>query len=206
MDTAELVLGVVGPAALGEQAQNGVHKLRDIPQAQGWDNQLHNELGVMLVLERRHKTRSHSLWGALKYDAITHYGGAVGNVYTYVNGGAEVRMGWRIPKDFGTSLIRPGGNVNGPGAGDQRLRGGLSVFGFGAVSGRYVVRNIFLDGNTFTDSHHVDKTPWVTDLVYGAGFTWSAYKLTFSRVQRSKEFKGQQKSHIFGSLTLSISF
>ncbi len=206
MDTGELVLGIVGPSALGEDAQNGVHDIRDIPEAEGWDNQLSDEIGLMLVVDRRWKTRQHNLGLGMQTDFISHYGGAIGNVYTYVNAGGEIRLGWNIPHDFGTSLIRPGGDVNGPAMGDPRLSGGISVYGFTALTGRYVMRNIFLDGNTFEDSHSVEKKPFVGDIIAGVGVTWDAYKLTFSHVTRSREFDGQKGSHQFGSVNLSISF
>ena len=41
----ELQLGVVGPAALGEQVQNNVHDALNIGRALGWDHQLGNEPG-----------------------------------------------------------------------------------------------------------------------------------------------------------------
>lgn len=206
MDTAELQVGVVGPWALGEKAQNEVHRLRDIPKARGWDHQLGNELGIVLVLEHRERIRRHSLAPGLAWDAIGHYGGALGNVYTYLNAGGEIRIGRGLPEDFGTALIRPGGDVNGPSYGDARLSGGLAIFGFAALSGRYVLRNIFLDGNTFSESHSVDKRSWVGDALLGMGLTCSRYKLTFSRVFRSREFEGQPHTHSFGSVNLSVSF
>lgn len=49
LDTFEIQLGVVGPAALAEKTQNFVHDLRGIDEARGWDNQLHNEPGVLLI-------------------------------------------------------------------------------------------------------------------------------------------------------------
>ena len=44
--SAELNLGMVGPAALGEEAQNGVHRMRGFAEAEGWDNQLSNEFAI----------------------------------------------------------------------------------------------------------------------------------------------------------------
>ncbi len=40
---------------------------------------------------------------------IPHFGVSVGNVASYINVGGEIRAGWRLPDDFGTSSIRPGG-------------------------------------------------------------------------------------------------
>ncbi|QXD24362.1 lipid A deacylase LpxR family protein [Opitutia bacterium ISCC 51] len=52
-DTFEVQLGMVGPAALGEEIQDIVHDFRGIPKANGWGNQIRNELGLNLVGERR---------------------------------------------------------------------------------------------------------------------------------------------------------
>lgn len=35
--------GIVGPPAMGEQAQNGFHDMIAVPRAQGWDHQLGTE-------------------------------------------------------------------------------------------------------------------------------------------------------------------
>ena len=208
LDSLEVQLGVVGPAALGEDAQNTVHDLRDIPEARGWDNQLSNELGVAFIYE--HKERlplpGPGRWGG---DFIPHYGGAIGNVFTYANIGAEVRWGWNPPVDFGTSLIRPGGDANAPvDSSDPRLSqdGRPGAYGFAAVSGRWVLRDIFLDGNTFSDSHSVDKKPLVGDLILGVGMTWRGFKISYAQVFRTEEFDGQPDNHNFGSLSVSWTY
>ena len=56
LNTVELDVGVVGPASMAQQSQNFIHDLRSLDRFAGWDNQLHNELGVQLVSER--KTRA----------------------------------------------------------------------------------------------------------------------------------------------------
>ena len=43
LEQIRLGLGWVGPGALGGEAQNFIHRNFQINQAQGWDNQLHNE-------------------------------------------------------------------------------------------------------------------------------------------------------------------
>ena len=35
-----------------------------------------------------------------------------GNVYTYANTGMQIRLGRNLPRDFGTFIIRPGGDYN----------------------------------------------------------------------------------------------
>ncbi len=209
LDTVEVQAGMIGPASLAEDAQKFVHKLRGFDAPKGWDNQLENEPGVALIYERRDRPWRSANASGLGYDFITHSGGAVGNVFTYLNAGAELRVGWNLPADFGTSLISPGGDTNAPTAlGDPRLSNAsaFGIHGFTAITGRFVLRDIFLDGNTFADSHSVDKHWLVGDFIAGASVTFWRAKLSYAQVFRSKEFEGQRRGHNFGSLTLSITF
>lgn len=209
LDTLELQIGVIGPAALAEKAQNTVHKYRDIAQAKGWDNQLHNELGIAFIYDHKERIILNGGVKKLGADIIIHYGGALGNVYTYINSGAEIRYGWNIPTDFGTSLIRPGGDSNPPSdSSDPRFsdKGGFSLYGFAAASGRIVARNIFLDGNSFRDSHNVDKQHLIGDAMLGIALVIGKTKITYAQVFKSKEFKNQKNEHHFGSLSFSYSY
>jgi hypothetical protein len=206
MDTVEINLGVVGPAALAHQTQDFVHDLRGIPRFDGWSNQLNNEPGFQLVAERKNRVWSGSGSG-LKFDAITHYGASLGNIRTHLNTGLELRAGSRIPNDFGTSPIRPAGDSNAPLEGPVTRRfsdGGLHAFL--SADARAVVRDIFLDGNTFSHSHSVDKNRYVGDLATGIAWQWQGGKITYARYIRSKEFATQESAHAYGSITLSLEF
>ena len=204
-DTLELQGGMVGPSALAREAQDLVHDIRDLPRARGWDNQLENEPGFVLFYERKWRLARARLIDDLGYDFITHAGLALGNVYDYAATGGELRFGWKIPNDFGTSLIRPGGDANAPTVSSVQARG-LGAYLFTALSGRLVARDIFLDGNTVADSHSVDKKPLVGDLIVGASLVYRGYKLSYAQVFRSKEFDGQRQRHKFGSITMTVAF
>lgn len=210
LDTFEVQVGVVGPAALGEETQNFVHDLRGIPDARGWDNQLDNEPGILLIAEHKERLLEQALYSRFGYDVIGHYGGGLGNVHTYASTGVEVRLGWNLPSDFGTARIRPGGDTNAPTTSrDPRLTSSASRFSvhlFAGVIGNLVLRNIFLDGNTFSDSHSVDKRYLVGDFATGASVIYGRVKLSYAQVFRSKEFDGQDDRHEFGSVSLSYTF
>lgn len=209
LDTMEIQLGVVGELSLAKQAQILVHKLRDISTPKGWQHQLENEPGLNLIYERNWRDEIAGGDRGLGFDVITHAGAALGNVYTYANVGVEVRAGWNLPQDFGTSTIRPGGDTNDPVAkSDPRraedTRFGLHVFAF--ADGRAVARDIFLDGSTFADSHSVEKENFVADVAVGAALIFGRFKLSVARVFRTREFVGQPSKHRFGSITLSYTF
>ncbi len=206
MDTVEVNLGVVGPAALARQTQDFVHNQRGIPRFNGWRNQLGNEPGIQLVAERKNRVWNASGSG-LKFDAITHYGASLGNILTYLNTGLELRAGRRIPNDFGTSPIRPAGDSNAPLEGPVTRRfsdGGLHAFI--SADARAVVHDIFLDGNTFSDSHSVAKKRLTGDLASGLAWQWQGGKITYARYVRSKEFETQENAHGFSSITLSLEY
>ena len=71
------------------------------------------------------------------------------------------------------------------------------------ATGRLVARDNFLDGNTFSDSHHVDKEPLVGDAGFGVSLIWRNLKVSYARVLRTREFELQANSQRFGSISLS---
>ncbi len=207
LDTLEFTLGMVGPAALGETAQNEVHSLRNIKTAKGWDNQLHNEPGLMVTFERTWRLNEDLQSTGWGWDALPHAGLTAGNVMTYANAGGEVRFGWNLPSDFGTSLIRPGGGIGAPTTSeDPRVSNRFGIYLFAGADGRAVARNIFLDGNTFVQSHHVEKKNFVADVSGGIAILIHGWRIAYTHVVRTEEFYDQDKEQHFGSLQVSYSF
>ncbi|MFT6387533.1 MAG: hypothetical protein ACJAUP_000904 [Cellvibrionaceae bacterium] len=206
LDTAVFNIGVVGPSSRADDVQNTVHDARGFDKYQGWDNQLRDELGLQWLYTRKHKFYQPIDVGKLGYDIITQWGGSLGNVATYLEAGAEFRFGWNLPKDFGTSSASPGGDNSSPGSRfDSRVRNILfgGLHGFMAVNGRWVLHDITLDGNTFSDSHSVDKEPLVGSAIVGLAMTISRWKLSFSRQFITDQFKGQEDSKGYGTVSIS---
>lgn len=202
----EVDLGVVGPWALAKQAQDFIHDLRGFERFKGWDNQLHNEPGIQMIYERKHRLLFGGLFDNVQYDLIGHAGGSLGNVATYLNAGAEYRVGYNLPQDFGTSALRIGGDNSTPSQVDPRLHNEWGVHAFASMDSRWVLHDIFLDGNSFRDSPSVDKKPLVSDFVWGIAATYDRWKLSLAHYYRTEEFKGQGGGHKFGSIALSYSF
>lgn len=201
-----LTLGVLGPLSLAEDTQKVVHDLLDADRAQGWDNQLENELTVDLAFEsqwRGLRSREVSRFG---YDLIPHLGGRIGTTNISANAGVEMRFGWNLPNNFGSCPIRVGceanGANNGPGGGFINAdKTGLHFFT--AIDGKVIFRDIYLDGNTFRSSHSVDKKPFVADFMAGIVWRYKNIKVTHSYVYRSKQFKRQTGKQAFGSISIA---
>jgi lipid A 3-O-deacylase len=207
LENFEIDLGVVGPAAGGEQVQNRWHQFLGIGRAAGWDFQLHNEPGAMISYER--------LWrrplvgdghGSFDVDVVPAAGATIGNVMTYAALGGQLRVGTNLPVDYGPVRVRPG--LSGTDYFDaDRLEGSAGYYFFVGAQGRAVAHNIFLDGNSFQSSASVPKKILVADLQAGFSVFWSsAIRADFSVVRRTEEFKGQHAPDVLGTAALSFSW
>ena len=210
MDTLEFGFGIVGRYSYAEDIQKKFHIWTDSGYPKGWSHQLHDEPVLNIYFERKWRALQTSSSGGLGFDCIPHVGIAVGNAYTGINLGGQVRFGWNLPNDFGTHLIRPGSDSSAPvDDADPRFFRPFHRFGihlFFAVDGSAVARNILLDGNTFRDSHSVSKKPLVADLIGGIGMIIHRFKITYSYVRRTKEFETQKDEQDFGAIAVSFTF
>ena len=138
----------------------------------------------------------------LKLDVSPHVDLAIGNVYTYGGAGATLCLGSGLERDFGPPRIRPappGAGFNLPGKKD-------GIYLFVGLAGRAMLHNIFLDGNTFQDSHSVEREIWVGDFHWGFSLSGLGMRFASSYVVRSREFVGQREPDHFGSIIFSVRF
>lgn len=210
MDSFEFGVGIVGRHSYAEDCQKIIHKWIDSPDPKGWNHQLHDEPILNIFLERKWRVLQMKYKHKLSSDCIPHIGCGIGNAFTGANVGTQVRFGWNLPNDFGTFIIRPGSDSNAPvKKDDPRFFRPIQRFGihaFFAVDGNAIARNIFLDGNTFRDSHSVDKEHYVADFVGGIGIIIHRFKITYSYVYRTKEFKSQKFRQQYGAISMSYTF
>ncbi len=201
----ELQVGVVGPAALGEQTQKAAHKIFNSDEANGWDNQLKNEPTVNLFYDRAwigwYENRIGAAGSGYRIDLSPHVGAALGNVYTYAAAGATLRFGPNLPAALGPRTLRPGP----PGSDYYKTAPDGRWHLFLGAEGRAVARNIFLDGNTFTDSQSVNKYPYVGEARVGIAITLGRYRLAYAQAFRTRQFRGGDPES-FGSVSLSTDF
>ncbi len=207
-NTVEIQMGVVGANSYAREAQDFVHNLRGFNKAMGWDNQLSNEFGMNIAVERRWRFESSTSdlgWG---YDGVAHAIGVLGNVDTHAGVGFEGRFGYNLPRDFGTSPIRPGGetSVSVEHLPTQYHEHDYGILLFASVEGRAIARDIFLDGNTFTNSHSVEKESFVGDFSVGVKVKCKRFKISYAQIHRSRQFKTQKQGHSFGSILVSYRF
>lgn len=205
VDEVELTLGVVGPEAFGEPIQKFVHKqITDSPTPKGWDHQIDFEPGLIVSWQRRWPSAYAYDIGDFRFSAEPNINVSLGNIYTYGGTGLMLSFGpYQGALQDRPPRVRPA--LPGSGYFETPDRG-WSWYLFAGADGRAVARNIFLDGNTFSNSHSVDKKTFVADFTGGLAFTLSNYRLAYSLNYRTEEFESQDDKSIFGSLTLSTRF
>jgi lipid A 3-O-deacylase len=204
MENFEINLGIIGPESLAERAQKQIHRWwfpDDLPQ--GWGNQLKTEPGLVLKYARlwRYSPTTNS---ARYIDVIPRVGGELGNVFTFATAGAMVRLGCNLPPDFGVQIIDSPASVNG---GLTRHTPPCFAYLFGGVDGRVVGHDITLDGNTYRTGPSVEKNIFVADLSWGVALQFFRHvEITYTRIVRTEQFRGQDGDDIFGSVTIKGKF
>lgn len=189
LDTVELDLGMVGPAALGKQVQSTWHGFIGAPQPKGWANQIPNEPAFLIAY--LHKQR----FGDDHLQVVPHAGITLGTVMTLARVGGIVRAGEHMT-GFGPDTIEPGGAML---QGSIKADKGTGATGFGwyvFLGGDYrlVARNIFLDGTLFRDSPRVDRRNTVYDLTAGFALRYGRLNFSLTQVRRSEEFTTPERA------------
>ena len=203
LDTVEVDVGMVGPAALGKEVQSNWHRLIGSPQPQGWQNQLRNEPAFLAsYLGKRRYARGN-------FELIPHAGATVGTVMTLARAGGLVRYGVNM-SGFGPDTIEPGGALL------HNMRreltsgvSGLEAYVFAGIDHRWVGHNIFLDGGVLRNGPSVERRPHVYDLSVGASIRLNSLRFSLSRVKRSEEFYtaiGGGGRQTFDSLNVGMEF
>lgn len=200
-----LRLGIVGPSAQGEAAQDAFHHLFGRDRFRGWDNQLKDEPLLQLLHERSWRHRPDAGTDGRSWDRITWLGGAVGSPRTYANAGIEYRFGANLPDDFGSNPMRLSGDGQSPVLRDTQGPGWDWHF-FASLEARAVAHDVTLDGTLTRDSHSVDRRVFVAELGLGVVLTHGPWRLAGGHYRSSREFDGQRAAPVYGSVSLSRRF
>lgn len=212
LDSLTLEAGMVGPSSLARDIQVEFHKIIDARDPRGWDNQLHDEVGVNLIYSRRLRHNYTRIFEDFGHDFISNITTSLGNVHTYFQVGGLLRLGYRLRRDFGIDSSNPdldfsgflGEDANPRGVVRQNKRFSCHVF-FG-IDGRAVGYNMFLDGNTRKKSHEVSKERFVADFKLGASVEFEQIQIGYTQYIRTPEFRRTSDPQIFGSLQVAFKF
>lgn len=200
-----LQVGMVGPSSCGEQFQLTLHRMMSFDKIKGWDNQLENELGINLKYVQKWRYELDTYKG-LESVIIPFASAELGNIAINAQGGFTSRIGWNLSKDFGISSLELGAD---PSILTYSQKRNSNIWGFSfnfTAAGSAIARDIFLDGNTFSVSHSVEKENFVGHFGYGFSARYKDISLDFMETVSTKQFELEKNSHKVSSLVISYIF
>ena len=202
-----LLVGYIGPNSKAEEIQTAIHKMTDSEPPMGWDNQLKNELGVNLRYVHKWRFAPKPFYN-IETAFVPFVEGDLGNISIQASAGMSMRIGWNIPKDFGVTSLATGGEVGIPVNGEYKemlKRAWSFSFNLNGM-GSAIARDISLDGNTFKESHSVEKKNFVGYLGYGFSLRYKSFMLEYIKNANSKRFVEEDKPHAVGTVVASWLF
>jgi len=210
LDSLTLQLGIVGPASKMEELQNAFHGKIDAGNAMGWDNQLSNEVTLQVNYMHKWRYELENIYG-LESVIVPYAGANLGNVSIKASGGALYRIGYKIQKDFGMNSMKEGSYSSIPASakGLQKEKSSWSAYFNLMMGGNLVARDMFLDGNTFTESHSIDKNYVNGYIAAGLTLRYENFSLDYVHNYYTKEYdeRGRYKDYRgYGSLILNYNF
>ena len=195
-------IGVMGPASLAADVQNGFHDLIGQKHDNGWSTQLKNEPVLQFTSERTWRLAMGKL-GALETDALPDLTAEFGTLRMFAQTGARIRIGQGLESDYGPARLRPG--QTGSDAYNPTVP--LAWYVFAGADGRAVARDGTLQGNLYQASPSVPKTGFVGEIEAGAAVMYKGIRLSYVHVLETNEFKHQKGGlHQFGSVNLGARF
>jgi lipid A 3-O-deacylase len=135
-----------------------------------------------------------------QFDFLSGIDGGIGNLPSDLATGICVRFGQQLSQNFGSATAFPVQKISGL---------NYSPYGwylFFNASASYVANDIFMNGNTFHDSHSVDLI--YQQIAFSTGIMVNIYNfyVLYTLLRISDEYEGQAEPSRFGSVAISYQF
>ena len=199
-DHFSLYLGAVGPVTLAEQVQSMVHAVIAVKNPQGWDNQLNNEPVFKLEAQR--------VWNLYRgdgpgkqFDVLGLWKGGIGNLETATRAGLAIRWGDNLHYSFPTFSLQADRQVN-----PLTLAPDNDFYLFIGGQVGVVVNSIFVDGNSFRDSHSVPLDHYQSQLSGGVSWNMGGLAFVFQLSSLSSSTTVNDKHDVFGAFSITLSY
>ena len=176
----EITVGVVGPPSLAEQTQKTVHKLIGSLDPRGWNHQLHTEPVINFNYMRKQKIWRWGKPAGLSFDTAINGNVGLGNLFTQASTALEMRFGHNMPRGFVYVPDPIGLSMHYKASLNPANPRAASFYATLVLRGSAFAHNIFLDGNTFKNSHSVDKKPLVGQVLAGLSYERRHWAIHFN--------------------------
>ncbi|MFT5719899.1 MAG: lipid A 3-O-deacylase [Motiliproteus sp.] len=193
-----LTLGAVGPLSFAEESQALMHGLLGAQEPNGWDNQIENEL-VFNVEAQRVQNLYRSDNRGCQFDVLGLYGASLGNLKSATQAGFALRWGSALQHSFPVFSL----DANRKAYSLSASAGQDFIYFFVGGNLGLVFNNIFIEGNTFKNSHYAPLEPVQNQM--STGVVWKfgalAYVLQLSSMSSRTAFTAERDA--FGAVSFT---
>ena len=190
LHTTTLSLGVTGPPAAGELAQEVAHRIGFNEQASGWETQIGFEPGAIIGYRRSELMIRRNAPRGFTYDLAPEFALSLGNISTRAEVGGTTRLGWNLSHPWHPGLWR----------GRQASEWWVSA----GARAEYVARDMSLDGTWRRPTRRVDRIPDVYQYEFGLGLRVQTVAVEYRAVTRSREYRTGPGHHTYSSMIISL--
>jgi lipid A 3-O-deacylase len=184
-----LQIGVTGTPSLGQAAHQGFHRWLDKAEPTGWEHQIPFEIAFALSAHRTGIWSPLPATWPLSVAVLPRWGGTLGTLRTSGDAGLALRAAWNAA---------PGADWRRP------ARGGVHLLAEVSASGEVVFRDLFLDGSTFGESVHAERSLWVGRRRGRAQIGVGGLALEFAATRVSPRFRAQDGPHTYGTIRVIL--
>ncbi len=196
-DQLTFSVGVVGELSLAEPSQRLIHRVTGSEEPKGWDNQLENELVFQVEASHGDRLYATSSERALESDLIVRGAIGAGTMQSSVALSAVIRVGNLLELSHATAALLPDRQVN-----TLAFLNDSAWYAFVGGELSIVANDIFINGNTFEDSHSVPLDH--SRRVVSAGVSWNLGNFAFTLLYA--ETDGGGETDPFGSFSITSQF
>jgi len=167
----------------------------------GWEHQLVNEFVFRLQAKRIWRLfEAPLLSGETGFDLIGSVSGSVGNLRSDIGTGLNFRWGKELAKSFAAASAMPLEKFN------MLNNSPDGWYVFVNISAYYVANDIFINGNTFKDSHSFELIHGQYFFSTGVILNMANWGFLFTILHMSDEYESQGEPSRFGSLTVTYNY
>ncbi|WP_191621449.1 lipid A deacylase LpxR family protein [Marinihelvus fidelis] len=206
LNSVELIFGTTGPRSLAEKTQDFIHDIRDIPEFQGWDDQIPNEFTFDLAYsQKRRVPLMEPGRKGFSVDGFGEWVARLGTFQTLAGAGGFFRAGFNLPADFSDPRLSATAYSNQYFGSGKPSGSNWSAYAiFGAYAGG-VFFDATLDGPLFSDFETGNtRETWIADSFLGFGVRWRMLEFSYAQTWRTKTYEEQVGNPSFGSLALRL--
>jgi hypothetical protein len=183
-----ITLGVTGPPSLARFTQRLAHQAAPtFNRPTDWSSQIKFEPGAMLKYEHRRRMVIDD-GGSFGFDFLPRVSVTAGNVLTGAEVGFQTRAGWHLSHPWLPEARQ------------------VEVTLVGGIYGQAVAHNLFLDGNSFTDSPRVGHEPLIGAGELALELRYRRLRLAYRAVNETRAWSDGPGWHPWASMVGGVTF